>query len=63
MDCHDSVAPFNRKTHQEVKQWFVKLQEKKGDCLSRGFIFELPKRGLSKDSSNQENSGTENHLG
>ena len=33
---------FSHKTHQEVKQWSVKLQGKKGDCLPRGFIFELP---------------------
>ena len=25
-----------------MKQWSVKLQEKKGDCLPRGFVFELP---------------------
>ena len=42
MDCHGSAAPFGRKTHQELKQWSVKLQGKKGDCLPRGFIFELP---------------------
>ena len=42
MDCQGSVAPFSHKTHQEAKRWSVKLQEKKKDCLPRGFIFELP---------------------
>ena len=42
MDCHGSAAAFSRKAHQEVKQWSVKLQGKKGDCLPGGFIFELP---------------------
>ena len=42
MDCQGSVVSFSHKTHQEVKQWSVKLQGKKGDCLSGGFIFELP---------------------
>ena len=42
MDCHGSTASFSHKTHQEVKQWFAKLQEKKGDCLPKGFVFELP---------------------
>ena len=42
MDCHVSAASFNRKTHQEVKQWSAKLQGKKGDCLPSGFVFELP---------------------
>ena len=42
MDCHDSVASFSRKTHQEVKQWSAKLQGKKGDCLPIGFVSELP---------------------
>ena len=41
MDCQGSAASFS-KTHQEVKQWSVKLQGKKKDCLSRGFISELP---------------------
>ena len=41
MDCHGSAASFSRKTHQEVKQWSVKLQGKKEDCLPRGFVFEL----------------------
>ena len=42
MDCHGSAASFSRKAHQEVKQWSIKLQGKKGDCLPRGFVFELP---------------------
>ena len=42
MDCHGSAASFSRKTHQEVKQWSVKLQGKNGDCLPKGFVFELP---------------------
>ena len=42
MDYHGSTAPFNRKNHQEVKQWSMKLQGKKGDCLLEGFVFELP---------------------
>ena len=42
MDCQGSAASFSHKTHQEVKQWSVKLQRKKGDCLPRGFVFELP---------------------
>ena len=42
MDCRGSIAPFRHKTHQEVKQWSVKLQGKKGDCLPKGFVFELP---------------------
>ena len=41
MNCHVSVASFSRKTHQEVKQWSVKLQGKNGDCLPRGFVSEL----------------------
>ena len=41
MDCQGSVALISRKTHQEVKQWFAKLQGKKGDCLPEGFISEL----------------------
>ena len=42
MDCHNSAASFSRKTHQEVKQWSVKLQGKNGDCLPKGFVSELP---------------------
>ena len=42
MDCHGSAALFSRKTHQEVKQWSVKLQGKKRDCLPRSFVSELP---------------------
>ena len=42
MDCQGSSASFSHKTHQEVKQWSVKLQGKKGDCLPGGFVFELP---------------------
>ena len=42
MDCHGSAASFSRKTHQEVKQWSVKLEGKKRDYLPRGFVFELP---------------------
>ena len=43
MDCQGSVASISHNTHQEVKQWFVKLQRKKGDdCLLGGFVFELP---------------------
>ena len=42
MDCQGSAASFSHKTHQEVKQWSVKLQGKKGDCLPRGFVSELP---------------------
>ena len=42
MDYHSSIAPFSRKDHQEVKHWSVKLQGKKGDCLSKGFVSELP---------------------
>ena len=42
MDCQGSAVSFSRKTHQEVKQWFVKLQGKNGNCLLEGFIFELP---------------------
>ena len=41
MDCHGSAASFSRKAHQEVKQWFIKLQGKKGDCLLGGFVSEL----------------------
>ena len=26
-----------------MKQWFIKLQRKKRDCLPKGFVFELPK--------------------
>ena len=40
MDCH-GTASFNCKTHQEVKQWSVKLRRKKGDCLPGGFVSEL----------------------
>ena len=42
MDYHGSTAPSDRKNHQEVKYWSAKLQGKKGDCLSKGFVFELP---------------------
>ena len=42
MDCQGSTASFSHKTHQEVKQLSIKLQGKKGDCLPRGFVFELP---------------------
>ena len=42
MDCQGSIASFSHKTDQEVKQWSVKFQGKKGDCLPRGFISELP---------------------
>ena len=42
MDCHGSAASFSRKTHQKVKQWSAKLQRKKGDCLPRDFVSELP---------------------
>ena len=42
MNYHGSTAPFSRKNHQEVKQWSAKLQGKKGDCLLKGFVFELP---------------------
>ena len=42
MDCRGSTALFGCKTHQELKQWSVKLQGKKGDCLPRGFVSELP---------------------
>ena len=48
MDCHASAAPFSHKAHQEVKQLSVKLQGKKGDCLPRGFISELPNTVYSK---------------
>ena len=41
MDCLGSIASFSHKTYQEVKQWSVKLQGKKGDCLSRVFVSEL----------------------
>ena len=42
MDCQGSVASSSHKTHQEVKQWFVKLQRKKGDCLLGGLVPKLP---------------------
>ena len=42
MDCQGSIASFSHKTHQEVKQLSIKLQGKKGNCLSRGFVSELP---------------------
>ena len=42
MNCHVSAASFSRKTHQEVKQWSAKLQEKKRDCLPNGFVSKLP---------------------
>ena len=42
MDCQGLAASFSRKTHQEVKQWSVKLQRKNGDCLPGGFVSELP---------------------
>ena len=48
MDYHGSTAPFNRKNHQEVKHWSVKLQGKKGDCLPKGFVSELPSAVYSK---------------
>ena len=42
MDCQGSANSISHKTHQEVKHLSMKLQGKKGDCLSRGFVFELP---------------------
>ena len=42
MDCQGSTVSFSRKTHQELKQWSIKLQGKKGDCLPKDFVFELP---------------------
>ena len=42
MDYHGSTAPFSHKNHQKVKQWFAKLQGKKGDCLPEGFVSKLP---------------------
>ena len=48
MDCQGSVASFSHKTHQEVKQWSMKLQGKNGDCLLEGLIFELPNVVYSK---------------
>ena len=42
MNYHGSIAPFSRKNHQKVKHWSAKLQGKKGDCLLKGFVFELP---------------------
>ena len=42
MDHHGSTVPFSRKNHKEVKHWSAKLQGKKGDCLPKGFVFELP---------------------
>ena len=48
MDYHGSTVSFSRKTHQEVKQWFAKLQGKKGDCLSEGFVSRLPNAVYSK---------------
>ena len=42
MDCQGSAASFSHKTHKEVKQWSVKLQRKKGDCLPGDFVSELP---------------------
>ena len=41
MDCKGSSTLFSHKTHQEVKQWSVKLQGKKRDCVSKGFVSEL----------------------
>ena len=42
MDCQGFTTSSSHKTHQEVKQLSIKLQGKKGDCLPRGFVFELP---------------------
>ena len=42
MDYHGSTALFSHKNHQEVKQWYAKLQGKKRDCLLEGFVSELP---------------------
>ena len=42
MDYQDSIASFSHKTYQEVKQLSIKLQGKKGDCLPKGFVSELP---------------------
>ena len=41
MDCQGSATSFSHKTHQEVKQWSLKLQGKKEDYLPEGFVFEL----------------------
>ena len=42
MDCQGFIASFSYRTHQEVKQLSIKLQGKKGDCLPRDFVSELP---------------------
>ena len=42
MDYQGSATSSSRKTHQELKQLSIQLQEKKGDCLPGGFISELP---------------------
>ena len=42
MDCQGSAVSFSHTTYQEVKQWSLKLQRKKGNCLLGGFVFELP---------------------
>ena len=48
MNCQGSATSFSHKTHQEVKQWSVKLQEKNGDCLPGGFASELSNTVYSK---------------
>ena len=42
MDCQGSVTSISHKTHQEVKQWSIKLQGNKRDCLLGRFVYELP---------------------
>ena len=43
MDQHGStVTTVSHIAHSEVKELSAKLQGKKGDCLSEGFVFELP---------------------
>ena len=48
MDRQGSTVLLSCKTYQEVKQLSIKLQGKKEDCLSRGFVFELSNAAYPK---------------
>ena len=43
MDRHGSVVTtVSHRAHSEMKELFVKLHGKRGDCLASGFVSELP---------------------
>ena len=43
MDRRGSVVTkVSQRAHSKMKELFVKLHEKRGDCLASGFVSELP---------------------